>query len=331
MEKTDLLLGLVHCTFLSCGEKAFLAKNLDNLESLTVLSIEDICIKVGRKIQTRMWNPENLYNLVCQDMQIMMKFDIRYVSVLSPDYPPVLREIHDPPFAVFWRGLLPDPERPLVGIVGTRSPSGDGALAAYRLGKEFAEAGLSVISGLARGIDAFAHKGNVESGGASVAVLACGLDRIYPRSNVRLASRLVNEGGCLLGEYPPGDAPLQYRFPQRNRIISGLARAVIVVEAPSKSGALITADFALEQGRDLFVCRDTITSSRGEGTARLHEEGATAITSAHEILASWGYRSTRDFKTRFQGDSGWSRSTITGRQLAFDFRKEIFPRENGDY
>ena len=331
MEKTDLLLGLVHCTFLSCAEKAFLAKNLDNLESLTVLSIEDICIKVGRKIQTRIWNPENLHQLVCNDVQMMQRFDIRYVSVLSPDYPPVLREIHDPPFAVFWRGLLPDPERPLVGIVGTRSPSGDGALASYRLGKEFAEAGISVISGLARGIDAFAHKGNVESGGASVAVLACGLDRIYPRSNVRLASRLVNEGGCLMGEYPPGDSPLQYRFPQRNRIISGLARAVIVVEAPSKSGALITADFALEQGRDLFVCRDTLDSSRGEGTARLHEDGAVAITSANEILASWGYRCTRDFNTCFQGDSGLSRSTMTGRQLAFDFRKEIFPRENGDY
>jgi len=150
MEKSELILGLVHCTFLSCGEKAFLAKNLDNLESLTVLSIEAICIKVGRKILTRAWNPEKLHNLVYQDMQMMQRFDIKYVSVLSPDYPPVLREIHDPPFVVFWRGLLPDPERPLVGIVGTRSPSGDGALAAYRLGKEFAEAGISVISGLGR-------------------------------------------------------------------------------------------------------------------------------------------------------------------------------------
>lgn len=328
MANSELVLGLVRYSFLTAREKAILAKNLDNLESLTVLSIEDICLMVGRGVRTGCRVPENIPELVQRDMDIMKRFGIRFVSVLSPEYPPLLREIHDPPFAVFWRGTLPDPERPLAGIVGTRSPSGDGALAAARIAKEFGQSGIGVVSGLARGIDAFAHRGNVEGGGLSVAVLACGLEQIYPRSNVRLAARIVETGGCLLGEYPPGESPLRFHFPQRNRIISGLSRAVIVVEAPEKSGALITADFALEQGRDLFVFAGTLASLRGSGTAALHSDGAPAIESAQEVLASWGLQAARavdpaGISDGRNEDRELSRSVQAGRQLALDFRKEM--------
>lgn len=326
MDKTELLTGLARCSFLTCREKSILVKNLDNLESLTVLSIEDISRMVGRNVRSGCEFPDDLAGLARRDADIMDKFGIRFVTFLSPDFPPLLREIPDPPFALYWRGTLPDPERPLIGIVGTRSPSGDGAIAAERIAREFGQAGIGVVSGLARGIDAFAHRGNVEAGGASVAVLACGVDRIYPRSNVRIASHIVESGGCILSEYAPGDMPLKYHFPQRNRLISGLSRAVLVVEAPEKSGALITADFALEQGRDLFVCEVALSSVRGKGTAALHGEGAPAINTASDILDTWGFMRLEKYTCEepdFRIDAALSRSMQAGRQLAFDFRKEM--------
>lgn len=333
MEKNELLLALCRCTFLSCREKVFLAKNLDNIEELTVLSIEDISFRVGRIVNTRLWKPQELISHVESDLARMHRYGIGFVFFLSSDYPPLLRELYDPPFAIFYRGVLPDPERPMVAIVGTRSPSGDGALAARRIAREFAESGISAVSGLARGIDAFAHRGSVDGGGATVAVLACGVDTVYPRSNACLASRIVDAGGCLLSEYPPGETPLKYRFPERNRIISGLARSVLVVEAPEKSGALITADFALEQGRDLFVCADTLSSPRGEGTRNLCGQGAPAVTSAADILATWGIETGPQERARPVErplESGLSLSTSVGRQLAFDFRKELTLHDRRD-
>lgn len=289
MDKTRLALALADCSFLKCREKELLADKLDNSESLTVLSIEDISNIVLRPLRSTMWHPHEMEKKLDRAQSLMERYRIGMVTVDSPHYPPLLRELHEPPFALFWRGILPDPEIPPVAIVGTRSPSGNGARAAERLGREFAGLGIPVISGLARGIDAFAHRGTVLSRGRSIAVLACGLERIYPRSNSVLAGKIIETGGCLAGEYLPGEEPLKFHFPQRNRLISGLSRAVVVVEAPEKSGALITADFALEQGRDLFVVRETLGASRGQGTRSLHEQGSPAIDTARDILLSWGY------------------------------------------
>lgn len=341
MADNELYLGLIQCTFLSCREKEILASNLDNIEDLTVLSMEDICVRVGRRVRTSVWRPQTLGETVERQRGILQRYGIGLVTVMDPDYPPLLREIHDPPFALFYRGRLPDPELPAAAIVGTRSPSGSGVLAAERLGRDFGYAGIPVASGLARGIDAFAHRGNLDGGGTSIAVLACGLEQIYPKSNSRLAQRLLECGGCLISEYPPGDPPLSFHFPQRNRIISGLARGVIVVEAPEKSGALITADFALEQGRDLFVVEGLLDSARGKGTKSLHEQGAPAIRDAGELLSDWGF----DGKI---GDSAFPSGTGSqkgapprdkperfrprgiGRQLALDFRNELIRREKRD-
>lgn len=332
MGKTELFLALARSSFLTCQEKAFFANKLDNLESLTVLSIEDICRSAGRCIRTRVWNPDSLPDLVSRDLGLMERYGICFATILSGEYPPLLREIPDPPFAVFWRGSLPDPECPMTAIVGTRTPSGDGALAAARFGREFAAEGIPVVSGLARGIDAYAHRGSTEAHGISVAVLACGVDRIYPRSNARLAARVLELGGCVISEYSPGETPLQYRFPQRNRIISGLSRAVVIVEAPQKSGALITADFALEQGRDLFVVRDALGSSVSAGCRSLHEQGAPAISSARDVLGSWGYESAGAGNPCPRhvvpvGMSGLSRQAALGRQLALEFGEELHLRQ----
>jgi DNA processing protein len=203
-------------------------------------------------------------------------------------YPPLLREIYDPPRCLYCRGAPPDPEKPAVAVVGTRRPGSDAAREALALGREFARLGITVISGLALGIDALAHRGCLEGGGRTVAVLGSAVDEVYPASNRPLARRILESGGALVSEYEPGTKPRKWHYPQRNRIISGLARAVVIVEAPAGSGALHTARFALEQGRDLFVASSGAASSRGEGTRRLAEEGCPVISTAAEVLAEWG-------------------------------------------
>jgi DNA processing protein len=227
---------------------------------------------------------------------------IGWVSCVSEEYPPMLREIYDPPPVLFFRGRLPDPERPLVAVVGTRRPSAAAAAQAYDICRELGRRGLAVVSGLALGIDAMAHRGNLEGGGATVAVLGSGADEIYPSSNRPLAGRILESGGAILSEYPPGTGPRKWNFPARNRIISALARGTLIVEAPERSGALITARFALEQGRDLWVSSSgaagMTAEGRGEpaagfaiarraGTIKLAEDGAGIIGSAADILGEW--------------------------------------------
>ena len=203
-------------------------------------------------------------------------------------YPPLLREIFDPPGCLYYRGKLPDPEKSAVALVGTRHPSAAASRQAYALGQEFARAGITVISGLALGIDALAHRGCLEGGGCTAAVLGSSVDEVYPASNRDLARRILKSGGSLISEYHPGTTPRKSYYPQRNRIISGLARATVIVEAPLKSGALYTGRFALEQGRDLFVAKAGVASSIGGGTRALADEGCPVISSAADILAEWG-------------------------------------------
>jgi len=162
-----------------------------------------------------------------------------------------------------------------------------GAQRAFKLGRELGEAGIPVVSGLALGIDSMAHRGNIEGKAATVAVLGSGVDMIFPASNRDLARRILETGGAVVSEYPPGTVPAKWNFPARNRIISALARGVVIVEAPEKSGALITAQFALDQDRDLWVDSYGVKSPNGAGTARLVEDGAPVISSAEDILAEW--------------------------------------------
>ena len=166
------------------------------------------------------------------------------------------------------------------------------------MGRELGEAGVSVVSGLALGIDSRAHRGNIDGKGTTVAVLGSSPDNIYPVSNRDLARRILDTGGLILSEYPPGTEPLKMNFPARNRIISAMARGTVIVEAPEKSGALITARFALEHGRDIWVDMVGITSRQGAGTKRLAEDGAAVINSADAILTDWGLAKARAGNTR---------------------------------
>ena len=202
-------------------------------------------------------------------------------------YPPLLAQLHDPPTQLFVRG---DPEvlpRSAVAVVGARSCSPYGAQVARDLARELASAGVVVVSGLARGIDGEAHRGALEAGGATVAVLGCGVDRDYPRSHAELAHR-IRQSGAIVSEYPPGVEPAPWRFPARNRIIAGLCNATVVVEARERSGALITADFALELGRDVFAVPGEITAALSAGTNDLLRQGAAPLLSAQDVLFSLG-------------------------------------------
>ena len=203
--------------------------------------------------------------------------------------PPLLRSIHDPPVGLFVRGVasLELLMRPAVAIVGARACSGYGASVARSLGRELASAGLVVVSGLARGVDGEAHRGALEAGGTTVAVLGCGVDRDYPAAHADLARR-ISETGLIVSEYAPGVEPAPWRFPARNRIVAGLCAATIVVEARERSGALITADLALEEGREVFAVPGEITSALSSGTNGLLKLGATPLTHAADVLASFG-------------------------------------------
>jgi len=209
--------------------------------------------------------------------------------VARRDLPPLLRAIHDPPPGLFVRGdgdlgLL---ESVAVAVVGARACSGYGASVARSVARELAAAGLLVVSGLARGIDAEAHRGALDADAPTVAVLGCGIDRDYPAAHAELARRIAATG-LIVSEYAPGVEPAPWRFPARNRIVAGLSAATIVVEARERSGALITADLALEEGREVFTVPGEISSALSAGTNALLKLGASPLTSAADVLASFG-------------------------------------------
>ena len=218
----------------------------------------------------------------------------RFVARSDAGFPSRLRAIHDPPVGLFVRGDAPLSllDRTCVAVVGARACSTYGTAVAVAFGRELAAAGVVVVSGLARGVDAAAHRGALDRG-ATVAVLGCGIDRDYPRAHANLAQQ-VAASGLILSEYPPGVEPAPWRFPARNRIVAGLAAATVVVEARERSGALITADLALEEGREVLAVPGEITSRLSHGTNALLRLGATPATCAADVLAAVGIEPAHD-------------------------------------
>ena len=212
----------------------------------------------------------------------------RWVARSDPAFPPRLQSIHDPPPGLFVRGEAPLDllTRTSIAVVGARACSGYGESIAVTLGRELAAAGLIVVSGLARGVDAAAHRGALLAG-TTVAVLGCGIDCDYPRTHAALAAEIA-DSGLIVSEYPPGVEPAPWRFPARNRIVAGLACATVVVEARERSGALITADLALDEGREVLAVPGEITSHLSRGTNHLLRLGATPVTCVGDVLAAVG-------------------------------------------
>ena len=208
------------------------------------------------------------------------------IFAISPghiEYPTALAAIHDPPPTIWVRGRLDAFRAPMVAIVGSRRASPYGLEVARRLGADLARRQVTVVSGMARGVDSAAHRGALEGGGVTVAVFGCGVDVIYPPEHGALAARIADRG-ALVSEFPPGMAPLKSNFPQRNRIISGLSLAVVVVEAAEGSGSLITAEFALEQGRAVLAVPGNVLGGRNYGAHALLRDGAKLVECADDIL-----------------------------------------------
>jgi DNA processing protein len=243
----------------------------------------------------------------------------RWVPRSASAFPFRLRSIHDPPPGIFVRGeaTLHLLERPSVAIVGARACSSYGSAVATMLARELAAAGALVVSGLARGVDAAAHRGALEAG-STVAVLGCGIDRDYPRAHAALAAQIA-ASGLLLSEYPPGVEPAPWRFPARNRIVAGLALATVVVEARERSGALITADLALDEGREVLAVPGEITSQLSRGTNALLRLGATPVTCAAEVLGAIGIESPRPRKPpALTGPAARVRAVVADEPVAAD-------------
>jgi len=220
-----------------------------------------------------------------KELEAARKAGVRVLTALDEDFPALLKTIYDPPLALYVKGSLASGRAP-VGIVGTRHPTDYGARSAARLSRELVKAGLAVVSGLAHGIDTIAHEAALKSGGVTWAVLGTGLNTIYPGENKKLAEKIVEGGGALVSEFPMAAGPLAVHFPRRNRIISGLSHATVVIEGDFKSGSLITAKAALEQGREVLALPGPVDSVMSRGPNMLIKNGAAMVEDAVDIIAA---------------------------------------------
>jgi len=240
--------------------------------------VEGLGAKVAAAIKRFDWKP-----LAEKEINLSEKKGIRLITWEDTDYPPNLKQIYDPPPLLYARGELSPKDQMAVAVVGSRNPTTYGQSAAERLAMGLGRKGVTVISGLARGVDSWAHRGALAAGGRTIGVLGCGLDVVYPPENLELYNRVAAQG-AIISEFPLGTPPDSDHFPIRNRVISGLSLGVAVVEATLRSGSLITARLALDQGRDVYAVPGNVDSARSEGTNRLIKEGAKLVTRAEDIL-----------------------------------------------
>lgn len=243
---------------------------------------------------------ESIKNSVEKHIEYMLKNNIDIISIIDEQYPKILKEIYDPPISLYSKGNKKILNEKSIGIVGCREVSEYGKKATKYFAYHLAKQGKNIVSGLAKGVDSYAHIGaicgqeecyphvdnikNCGNCGKTIAVVGNGLDRVYPKENEELERKIIETGGLILSEYPLGTKPEKMNFPARNRIISGISQGILVVEAKEKSGTLITVDFALEQGRDIFVVPGNINSINSVGTNRLIQQGAKLVTNYHEIF-----------------------------------------------
>jgi DNA processing protein len=258
---------------------------IDPKEILT-LSAEGL---TGLHLKTKQANYilENLtQDFVRQKLNDYEKRGIRILTLLDPEYPDILKETSEPPWVLYYKGNLDLCGQPLLGMVGTRTPTAYGKRVAEDLAHSLSKLGFGIVSGLARGIDSYAHQGALKSRGKTIAILGCAIDRIYPPENASLY-REIEEQGLILSEYPIGMQTHPGMFPKRNRLIAGLSLGVVVVEAAKESGSLITAGLALEESRDVFAVPGPITSPKSYGVLSLIKEGCKMITSVEDIIEEY--------------------------------------------
>ena len=243
---------------------------------------------VGQAVAESIRGWEKSFDLA-KELKQIERLKLQVIDVEDPSYPSLLREIHDPPMVLYYRGNLEAVRGASIGVVGTREATGYGIELAKKLGYQLAYAGVGVISGLARGIDTAAHQGALAAKGKTAAVLGCSMDQMYPAENRALAEKMEESGGCVMSEFCLGTAPDRQTFPMRNRIVSGLSKGLLVVEAARASGAMITAKQALEQGRQVFAVPGRIDHPQSGGCHQLLKDGARLVESVEDVLAEFEF------------------------------------------
>ncbi len=269
----------------------------------------------GRELLRQGALPDELLAKAQAACQQAARCGFRWVAAEDPCFPPGLLALADPPLGLFIRGQVPD--GPAAAIVGSRRASAYGKEVAYYLGKELATAGVWVVSGMARGVDTAAHRGALASTGRTVAVWGCGPDRVYPPENRELAE-LIAQRGALITEYPPGTPPRPENFPERNRLIAGLAQVLVVVEADARSGALLSAKLALEEGREVMAVPGSVFSPLSAGPNSLLRAGAAPVICAQDVLDALGVRSPTAVPLPRPQEEGLLRFLPPGESLTVD-------------
>lgn len=284
--------------------------------------------EAGRGEHTKIGIPKNVVELLAQKrkevdpLDLVKKLEeagIKWISIYDESYPARLKNIYDPPTVLYYRGEFLPEDSDAIAIVGTRKMTGYGKVVTEQFTRDLVSRNLTIVSGLARGVDTAAHKTAIEQGGRTLAILGGGLNKIFPPENRALVDKIVEGHGVVISEYPPDYPALAGNFPSRNRIISGLSMAVLVTEAAEDSGSLITARVATDQGRDVFAVPGPITSSLSKGPIDLIKEGARAVFSADEILDELGIRRVE----RVKGNPSTSLGT-RGESNLSDEEKKVF-------
>lgn len=285
MEKESLCyFGLAHLPSFGQARLSSLLSVFPSAESLWNAAQTDFRERnVPAKLAERFCAERNIID-VAKSFTYCHKLGIRFVHRGQEQYPELLRQIPDAPMGIFFLGSLPTLEY-RIAVVGTRRPSQYGVHVTRAIVQTVVERSVVIVSGLAMGIDGVAHRETLRAGGITVAVIASGLDTVYPRFNASLAKEIVQHGGAVISEFPPGTQALRHHFPIRNRIIAGLSHGILVTEAPVKSGALLTASLGLEYNRDIFAVPGPVTAATCAGTNNLIRNGANLVASAEDILS----------------------------------------------
>ena len=272
-----------------------LIKNLGSKRKLKLLELYKTPEEIYKLTKEELMNINGIGEAIANDIMIskneeilnyhikyMKENNIKIININEREYPQALKEIYDPPISLYVKGNIEKLNNKNIGIVGCRECTTYGKKSAEYFAYNLSKQNINIVSGLAKGIDSYAHLGSLNTDN-TIAVLGNGLDIIYPKENLELANEIIKRGGTIISEYPCGTKPDKMKFPARNRIISGISSGIIVIEAKEKSGTLITVDFALEQGRDVFVVPGNINSINSVGTNDLIKQGARLVTTYEDI------------------------------------------------
>ena len=273
-----------------------LIKNLGSKRKLRLLELYKTPEEIYKLTKEELMNINGIGEAIANDIMIskneeilnyhikyMKENNIKIININEREYPQALKKIYDPPISLYVKGNIEKLNNKNIGIVGCRECTTYGKKSAEYFAYNLSKQNINIVSGLAKGIDSYAHLGSLNTGN-TIAVLGNGLDIIYPKENLELANEIIKKGGTIISEYPCGTKPDKMKFPARNRIISGISSGIIVIEAKEKSGTLITVDFALEQGRDVFVVPGNINSINSVGTNDLIKQGARLVTTYEDVF-----------------------------------------------